>query len=74
MHILQDVKNQAGPKENSIMKLSIFKNHLVRVLNIGLTWKLEFDITVFRMPAFDKELLNVFHITENGNGAKDNIL
>ena len=26
------------------------------------------------MPAFDKELLNVFHITENGNGAKDNIL
>ena len=47
---------------------------MVRVLNIGLTWKLEFDITVFRMPAFDKELLNVFHITENGNGAKDNIL
>ena len=73
-HILQHVENRAEPRENSIMKLSIFRNHLVRVLNIGLTWKLEFDITVYRIPAIDKQLLNVFHITRNGNGGNDNIL
>ena len=74
VHISQDVENQARPKENSIAKLQIYKNHLIRVLDIGLTWKLEFDITLYRMPAYDKQLINVFHITQNGNRYKDNII
>ena len=35
---------------------------------------MEFDITLYKMPAFDKEWINIFHITQNGNADKDNIL
>ena len=35
---------------------------------------MEFDITIFKMPAYDKEELNIFHLTQNGNDDKDNII
>ena len=48
---------------------------MVRVQDLGLTWKLEFDITLYRMPAFDKDHpINIFHLTQNGNDDKDNIV
>ena len=47
---------------------------MVRVQDLGLTWKMEFDITIFKMPAYDKEELNIFHLTQNGNDDKDNII
>ena len=60
---------------NKISKLVIFKNHLVRVQDLGLTWKLEFDITLFRMPAYDRHHpINIFHLTQNSNDDKDNIV
>ena len=53
----------------------IFKNHLVRVQDLGLTWKLEFDITLFKMPAYDRHHpINIFHLTQNSNDDKDNIV
>ena len=79
-YILQDVydvEERSRPNEktsNSISKLAIYKNHLVRVEDIGLTWRFEFDITLYKMPAFDKTWINIFHLTQNGNADKDNIL
>ena len=35
---------------------------------------MEFDITLYRMPAFDKRWINIFHLTQNGNADKENIL
>ena len=47
---------------------------MVRVLDLGLTWKLEFDITMYKLPAFDQQWINVFHLTRNGNVDQDNII
>ena len=77
MHISQDVENRASPNKknsNSITNLNIYQNHLVRVLDIGLTWKLEFDVTMYKLPAFDQQWMNLFHLTRNGNADQDNML
>ena len=68
-----DVEERSRPGEkisNKITKLHLYKGHLVRVQDLGLTWKMEFDITIFKMPAYDKEELNIFHLTQNGNDDK----
>ena len=73
-----DVEDRNGPSaqiSNKIAKMPIYQNHLVRVQDLGLTWKLEFDITLYKQPAYDKDgPINVFHLTQNGNDDKDNII
>ena len=79
---IYDVEERMGPGgpggsggSNKIKRMPIYKNHLVRVQDLGLTWKLEFDITLFKQPAYDKDgPINIFHLTQNGNDDKDNII
>merc|ERR1711988_776872 len=79
---IYDVEERMGPGgpggsggSNKINRMPIYKNHLVRVQDLGLTWKLEFDITLFKQPAYDKDgPINIFHLTQNGNDDKDNII
>jgi len=55
--------------------MPIYQNHLVRVLDLERTWKLEFDITLYKQGAYDKDgPINIFHLIQNGNDDKDNII
>ena len=76
VHKIEDRSRRPGEKiSNKIARLSLYQNHLVRFQDLGLTWKLEFDITLFKMPAYDKHApINIFHLTQNGNDDKDNII
>merc|ERR550532_1128213 len=75
---IYDVEDRNGPGakiSSKIKKMPIYQNHLVRVQDLGLTWKLEFDITLYKQPAYDKDgPINIFHLTQNGNDDKDNII
>ena len=53
--------------------MAIYKNHLVRVIDLDLTWKLQFDIMMFQLPNFDRQWINVLHLTQDGNSEDDNI-
>ena len=59
---------------NFFKKLEISKNHLLRVQDLGLQWKVELDITIYKMPAFDWQWINILHMTTNGDKDTDNIL
>ena len=79
-HISQDFYNiddRSGLKKKSSnfwKKLDVSKNHLLRVEDFAKEWKIEFDITIYKMPAFDWQWINILHMTTNGNKDKDNLL
>ena len=52
---IYDVEERMGPGgpggsggSNKINSMPIYKNHLVRVQDLGKTWKLKFDINLFK--------------------------
>ena len=64
---------QEGSSNFLIRKLNITKNNLVRVVDLDKEWKLSYDVTIFKMPAYDQKWLNLIHLTTNGNAENDNI-
>ena len=52
----------------------IGRNHLVKVMDLGLKWKVSFNIRVNELPKFDKTWANVLHFTKGSNSEIDNII
>ena len=52
----------------------IGRNHLVKVMDLGLKWKVSFRIRVNELPKFDKTWANVLHFTKGSNSEIDNII
>jgi len=72
---IEDRNNQPqkGSSNFLIRKLNITKNNLVRVVDLDKEWKLSYDVTIYKMPAYDQKWLNLIHLTTNGNAENDNI-
>ena len=79
-YISQDINNvndRSRPNKKSstdfFKNVKLSKNHLLRVEDLAKQWKVQFDITIFKMPAFDWQWINILHMTTNGNKDADNI-
>ena len=73
-HISQDINNvndrsRTNKKSSTdfFKNVQLSKNHLLRVEDLAKQWKVQFDITIFKMPAFDWQWINILHMTTNGN-------
>ena len=74
IELFEDRASPTANKNSNVLKiLKISNNHLLRVEDLGKTWKISLDITMYKMPAFDRQWFNIFHLTRNGKSNRDNI-
>ena len=73
-HISQDFQSNVDDRSMPNNKLNISRNHLIKVVEkFSKEWKLDFQITIYKMPAYDRQWINILHVTLNGNKDMDNI-